>query len=235
MARELPAGPQREPALADSARPNQRDRVREGQQPLELRQLPPASDEATQLDREVVRRRLDEQVGHGPGGPATSRPVDAIPLAAPAPGLCAAPRRIRGRARHGLWTCTLCSCAGGRRPTSSRPWRSPGARARRGAASVDPTSRSCSASTTSSAGWTGPDPVPAVRERDLRAGLEPELDLVRSDHRWQRRSVSTTAVTSRTRQHDRPASYPAPKRICGPNWAPRPVGQTIPQKPKSRD
>ena len=43
------------------------------------------------------------------------------------------------------------------------------------------------------------DPLPALRERDARAGLEPELRLVASRSRWPRTSASRTAATSTIR------------------------------------
>ena len=43
------------------------------------------------------------------------------------------------------------------------------------------------------------DPPPAVRERDARAGLEPQLRRVACRSRWPRTSASRTAATSTTR------------------------------------
>ena len=43
------------------------------------------------------------------------------------------------------------------------------------------------------------DPPPPLRERDARAGLEPELPRVASRSRWPRTSASRTAATSTTR------------------------------------
>ena len=43
------------------------------------------------------------------------------------------------------------------------------------------------------------DPLPPVRERDARAGLEPELPVRASRSRWPRTSASRTAATSTTR------------------------------------
>ena len=43
------------------------------------------------------------------------------------------------------------------------------------------------------------DPLPAVREHDARAGLEPELRRVACRSRWPRTSASRTAATSTTR------------------------------------
>ena len=86
-----------------------------------------------------------------------------------------------------------------RRREAVRPRPGIGARARRRAARVD--RRVAALPDRPLPREDGPrgDPPPAVRERDARAGLEPQLRLERARSRWPRTSASRTAVTSTTR------------------------------------
>ena len=62
------------------------------------------------------------------------------------------------------------------------------------------------------------DPLPALREHDARAGLEPELRRVRRRSRWPRTSASRTAATSTTRS----ARCATSSSTTSCRWSPRP-------------